>query len=77
MLSHFQFEADVRKIKDQVVKIDILELNPTKYVQKLMEINQWDSNEIYVFGYGDKLSYRQLLFGIQSINLIFMSFYTN
>ena len=53
MLSHFQFEADVRKIKDQVVKIDILELNPTKYVQKLMEINQWDSNEIYVFDYGD------------------------
>ena len=38
MLSHFQFEADVRKIKDQVVKIDILELNPTKYVQKLMTL---------------------------------------
>lgn len=31
MLSHFEFDADIKKIQNQVVKINILELDPIKY----------------------------------------------
>lgn len=34
MLSHFEFNADIQKIRNQVVKINILELDPQKYSVK-------------------------------------------
>ena len=88
MLSHFQFDADIQKIRDKIVKVNILELDSNKYAEKeekilkyqniqnnpfaegvfeitakgvskkdailkLMEIVQWNSNDIFVFGDGD------------------------
>ena len=34
MLSHFEFDADIKKIQNQIVKINILELDPIKYAIK-------------------------------------------
>ena len=88
MLSHFQFDADIQKIRDKIVKVNILELDSNKYAKKeekilkyqniqnnpfaegvfeitakgvskkdailkLMEIVQWNSNDIFAFGDGD------------------------
>ena len=39
MLSHFEFNADIQKIKNQVVKINILELDPQKYSVKEKKIS--------------------------------------
>lgn len=42
MLSHFVFDADISKIKDQVVKINILEMDNQKYIEKTNYIRNFD-----------------------------------
>lgn len=52
MLSHFEFNADIQKIKNQVVKINILELDPQKYSVKEKKISSCKSIKNNPFAQG-------------------------
>ena len=52
MLSHFQFNADIQKIKEQVVKINVLELNPMEYVKKEEKILSYQNIQNNPFAQG-------------------------
>ena len=52
MLSHFQFNANIQKIKEQVVKINVLELNPKEYAKKEEKILSYQNIQNNPFARG-------------------------